>query len=201
MDYRFPMAVRSETSRKAVLQATLDLLGDQPPGPVSLQKLSIEGIARQAGVSKMTIYRWWPNKAALVIDSFIDNHVARTPVEDEGPALEALRHHLVSLARIYAGPEGRLVAQLVGECQFDEATLHEFKQRFWEGRAQAVSKLIQRAIDEGDLRPDVTADEVAELLYAPIYFRLLFQTGSLDVESTERLLDVALQGLSNPAAR
>ena len=47
----------------------------------------------------------------------------------------------------------------------------------------------------------MTADEVAELLYAPIYFRLLFQTGSLDVESTERLLDVALQGLSTPAAR
>ena len=189
------MAVRSEASRKAVLQAAMDLLGEQPPGPVSLQKLSIEGIARQAGVSKMTIYRWWPNKAALVIDSFLDNHVAQTPVEDAGPALEALRHHLVSVARVYAGPEGRLVAQLVAECQFDPATLQEFKQRFWQGREQAVTRLIARAMQEGTLRSVVAAGEVAEMLYAPIYFRLLFQTGSLEAEALERLLDVALEGL------
>lgn len=74
------MAIRSEASRVAVLQAALDLLSDTPPGPLSLQKLSIEGIARRAGVSKMTIYRWWPNKAALIIDSFLENHIARTPI-------------------------------------------------------------------------------------------------------------------------
>jgi AcrR family transcriptional regulator len=195
------MAVRSETSRKAVLQATMDLLGDRPPGPVSLQKLSIEGIARQAGVSKMTIYRWWPNKAALVIDSFLDNHVASTPVEDDGPALQVLRRHLASLARIYDGPEGRLIAQLIAECQFDPATLHEFKQRFWEGRVLAVRRLIERAIDEGALRSDVEPDEVAEVLYAPIYFRLLFQNGSLDAAATERLVDVVLEGFGAKGVR
>jgi AcrR family transcriptional regulator len=201
MSYRGRMAVRSETSRKAVLQATMDLLGDQPPGPLSLQKLSIEGIARQAGVSKMTIYRWWPNKAALVIDSFLDNHVASTPVEDEGPALDALRRHVASLARIYAGPEGRLIAQLIAECQFDPATLREFKERFWEGRVVAVRRLIERAIHEGELRADVEPDEIAELLYAPIYFRLLFQNGSLEAEAAERLVDVALEGLRARRAR
>jgi len=201
MGYRSRMAVRSEASRKAVLQATMDLLGDQPPGPISLQKLSIEGIARQAGVSKMTIYRWWPNKAALVIDSFLDNHVAATPVEDEGPALPALRKHLASLAHIYDGPEGRLMAQLIAECQFDPATLHEFKQRFWEGRVLAVRRLIERAIHEGDLRSDVEPDEVAEVLYAPIYFRLLFQNGSLDAEATERLVDVVLEGFGAKGVR
>lgn len=201
MGYRDAMAVRSETSRKAVLQATMDLLGDQPPGPVSLQKLSIEGIARQAGVSKMTIYRWWPNKAALVIDSFLDNHVASTPVEDDGPALAALRRHVVSLARIYAGPEGRLIAQLIAECQFDSATLHEFKQRFWEGRVIAVRRLIERAQREGDLRADLELDEAAELIYAPIYFRLLFQNGSLEAGAVERLVDVALAGLGTGAVR
>src|SRR5215204_5289831 len=180
------MAVRSETSRKAVLQAAMELLSEGSPEPVSLQKLSIEGIARQAGVSKMTIYRWWPNKTALVIDSFLDNHVAQTRVEDSGPALGALRKHLASLALVYAGPEGRLVAQLIGECQDDPGALQEFKDRFWSGRVAAVTKLIERAIREGDLRADVAPDEVAELIYAPIYFRLLFQNGALDAQSTER---------------
>jgi len=171
------------------------LLSEQPPGPVPLQKLSIERIAREAGVSKMTIYRWWPSKAALVIDSFLDNHVARTPVNSEGPAVDALRQHLISLAEVYAGPEGRLVAQLIAECQTDASTLEEFKHRFWEGRAEIVEKLIARAVDEGDIRADASHGTVADLLYAPIYFRLLFQSGPLDKEYVEDLVDMALRGL------
>src|SRR3954452_9192981 len=117
------MAVRSETSRKAVLDAALELLGDTPPGPLTLQRLSIEGIARHAGVSKMTIYRWWPNKASLVIDAFLENHIAQTPIAARGRAIDALRAHTVALTKVYAGSEGRLVAQLIAECQFDPATL------------------------------------------------------------------------------
>lgn len=190
------MALRSESSRQAVLQATMDLLGDKPPGPVSLQKLSIEGIARQAGVSKMTIYRWWPSKAELVIDSFLENHIAQTPIARKGRAIEALRAHLIALTKVYAGPEGRLVAQLLGECQFDPATLDAFKGRFWRGRQEAVEELIEQGKAEGDLREDIPNSTMAELLYAPIYFRLLLQTGELDVDSTVAHVDAALSGIS-----
>lgn len=163
---------------------------------VSLQKLSIEAIARHAGVSKMTIYRWWPSKAAIVIDSFIDNHVVQTPVHEDGPAITALRDHLVSLARVYSGPEGRLVAQLVAECQYDSATLDEFKERFWKGRSDVATALIRRAIAEGDLAPGLDPDMAAEILYAPIYFRLLFHTGELDEASTVALFDAVLMGFA-----
>jgi AcrR family transcriptional regulator len=175
----------------------MDLLEGSAGVPsVSLQKLSIEGIARHAGVSKMTIYRWWPNKAAIVIDSFIDNHVVQTPVREDGPAISALRDHLISLSRVYCGPEGRLVAQLIAECQYDAATLEEFKQRFWKGRVDVARTLIERAIVEGDLLPGLDPDMVAETLYAPIYFRLLFQTGELDRASTDTLLDAVLTGFA-----
>jgi AcrR family transcriptional regulator len=189
------MANRSESSRKAVLDATLELLGDEPPGPLSLQKLSIEGIARHAGVSKMTIYRWWQNKAELVIEAFLENHIAQTPISAKGPAIDALKSHLESLTKVYAGPEGRLIAQLIAECQYDQATLDTFKKQFWQGRIDAATSLIARAQDEGAVRGDITADQVAELLYAPIYFRLLFQTGELDVDTTRRHVEVALAGV------
>ena len=190
------MAIRSEASRKAVLQATLDLLSDTPPGPQSVQKLSIEGVARQAGVSKMTIYRWWPNKAALIIDSFIENHIAATPIGTEGRAVDVLRAHLTALTDVYAGPEGRLIAQLLGECQFNPATLKTFKERFWQGRVNAVTALIDRAKQEGDLRDDLASIEIANLLYGTVYFRLLLQTGDLDTDTTARYLDAALTGVA-----
>ncbi|WP_328531316.1 TetR/AcrR family transcriptional regulator [Nocardioides sp. NBC_00368] len=194
--YDAPMAIRSESSRKAVLDAALQLLGDKPPGPLTLQKLSIEGIARQAGVSKMTIYRWWANKAELVIEAFLENHIAQTPIATEGRAVEALRAHAAALTKVYAGPEGKLVAQLIAECQYDAVTLETFKGQFWRGRTEAVNALIKRAQAEGDIRADLDPDHVAEIIYGPIYFRLLFQTSDLDADTTGHLIDAVLHGIS-----
>src|SRR6478736_3104243 len=107
------MAIRSEQSRQAILQSTMKLLDEREPGSMSVQQLSIERIAREAGVSKTTIYRWWPNKTAVIIDTFLENHILATPVRQDLPALDALRQHLLSLAAVYQGLEGRLMAQLI----------------------------------------------------------------------------------------
>jgi AcrR family transcriptional regulator len=190
------MAVRSEESRRSILEATMKLLEDSGPAGFTVQKLSIERIAREAGVSKTTIYRWWSSKVAVVIDTFLDNHVARTPVRQDVPAIDALREHMASLAEVYAGNEGRLVAQLIGECQQDEVAMAEFKKHFWTPRALVVTSLVERAISEGSMRKDLDAPVVTELLYAPIYFRLLFQSGPLDAEATDSIMQAALEGLA-----
>ncbi|MGX5696261.1 TetR/AcrR family transcriptional regulator [Agromyces soli] len=190
------MAIRSEHSRQAILQSTMKLLDDREPGSVTIQQLSIERIARDAGVSKTTIYRWWPNKAAVIIDTFLENHILATPVREDLPALEALREHVVSLAAVYDGHEGRLMSQLIAECQYDPSTLDEFKKHFWHPRREVVSRLIERAVEEGSIRGDRPADEIAEQIYAPVYFRLLFQEGALDRDSMTTSVDLALAGLA-----
>ena len=190
------MAVRSEGSRRSILEATMKLLEDSGPTGFTVQKLSIERIAREAGVSKTTIYRWWSSKVAVVIDTFLDNHVARTPVRQDVPAIDALREHMASLAEVYGGNEGRLVAQLIGECQQDELAMAEFKKHFWLPRAEAVKSLVERAISEGSIRKDLDSQVVTELLYAPLYFRLLFQSGPLDAKATDSVMQTALEGLA-----
>ncbi len=174
----------------------MELLDEGRADSVSLQKLSIERIAREAGVSKTTIYRWWPSKVAVVIDTFLDNHVARTPIRDDIPAVDALREHVASLAEVYSGHEGRLIAQLIAECQYDPATMAEFKQRFWQPRQEVATALIRRAAEEGALRQDIPAEVIAELLYSPLYFRLLLQSGPLDRESTRTTLEAVLDGVA-----
>jgi AcrR family transcriptional regulator len=174
----------------------MKLLEDSGPTGFTVQKLSIERIAREAGVSKTTIYRWWSSKVAVVIDTFLDNHVARTPVRQDVPAIDALREHMASLAEVYGGNEGRLVAQLIGECQQDELAMAEFKKHFWLPRAEAVTSLVERAISEGSIRKDLDAQVVTELLYAPLYFRLLFQSGPLDAKATDSVMQTALEGLA-----
>lgn len=190
------MAVRSEHSRQAILQSTMKLIDEREPDSVSVQQLSIERIAREAGVSKTTIYRWWPNKAAVIIDTFLENHILATPIREDLPAIDALREHVVSLAAVYDGHEGRLMAQLIAECQYDPATLEEFKKHFWYPRRREVSRLVTRAIDEGAIRSDYDPSEIADRLYSPIYFRLLFQEGSLGAEAMRAGFDLALNGMS-----
>lgn len=189
------MAVRSEQSRQAILKATIELLDERVPGSMSVQQLSIERIAREAGVSKATIYRWWSSKAALVIDTFLENHISATTIRDDLPAIDALREHAVSLAEVYSSHEGALMKQLIAESQYDDATLTEFKKRFFFPRREMINKVISRAMQEGSIRADLDIDQVTEHIYSPIYFRLLFQEGSLDREATSVSFDLSLQGL------
>jgi AcrR family transcriptional regulator len=189
------MAIRSEQSRQAILQSTMKLLDEREPGSMSVQQLSIERIAREAGVSKTTIYRWWPDKAAVIIDTFLENHILMTSMREDLPPIEALREHVVALAAVYAGHEGRLMAQLLAESQYDAATLEEFKAQFWRPRREVVNRVIERAIEEGSIRGDRTPDEIAERIYAPIYFKLLFQEGSFDPETMRAGFVLALEGI------
>src|SRR5215475_5803819 len=59
-------ARRSQRARQAILAATTDLIGE-----VGYAKLAVEAIATRAGVGKQTIYRWWPDKGAVVLDAYL----------------------------------------------------------------------------------------------------------------------------------
>ncbi|WP_433715985.1 TetR/AcrR family transcriptional regulator [Nocardia sp. CA-084685] len=194
------MAVRSESSRQAILDATMDLLVRDRRRATTVQKLTIEMIAKRAKVSKATIYRWWPNKAAVVIDAFMEGHLPQVRVPEDLPVREALETHVKSLVARYAGPQGRLIAQIIAEGQYDPATLADFKTRFWNDRYAAVDKLIRRGVDEGVFRSDIEPGDAAEMIYAPIYFHLLFGTGPLDDSLAKRLVDQAIRGLAASAA-
>ncbi|MCX5435610.1 MULTISPECIES: TetR/AcrR family transcriptional regulator [unclassified Streptomyces] len=190
------MAVRSESSRRAILDATMDLLVRDGRRAITVQKLTMEAIAKRAKVSKATIYRWWPNKAAVVIDAFMENHLAHTRIPEGVPVREALLAHLKALISHYAGPMGTLVAQIVAEGQYDPETIADFRGRFWNERAAAVEKLMRRGIDEGVFRSDLDPSAAAQLFYAPVYFHLLFGTSPLDDALAEQLVDMGTRGLA-----
>jgi AcrR family transcriptional regulator len=77
---------RSEETRTQILAATLRLLETR-----TIQSISIEAIAREAGVGKATIYRWWESKALVVIDAFIEYHIVKTPMPHNLPPAKPLR--------------------------------------------------------------------------------------------------------------
>ncbi|WP_430648748.1 TetR/AcrR family transcriptional regulator [Bradyrhizobium neotropicale] len=160
---------RDLESRRSILSATMSLLQT-----MSVGDLAIEAVAREARVSKATIYRWWDSKGALVIDAFMESHFSNTPMPTAVDPRTALKRHLTSLVQYFSGRAGKLVVQILCEGHDNNALLAEFNERFAKNRRRLVQETFQRGQQEGLFRPDVDPAWAVEMLYSPIYRRLIF---------------------------
>lgn len=174
---------RDQDSRRAILSATMSLLQT-----ISVADLAIEAVAREARVSKATIYRWWDNKGALVIEAFMESHFSNTPMPTAVDPRSAIKRHLTSLAQYFSGRAGKLVVQILSAGHDDKALLADFNERFSQNRRRLVQQTFEQGQKEGQFRRDVSAAWAVEVLYAPIYRRLIFGE-PLDGDFTRQLCD------------
>jgi AcrR family transcriptional regulator len=186
---------RSEKARLAVLAAAADLLLED-----GLAAVSMDAVAARAGVSKATIYRWWPTKETLALDALYQEWAAVPPPRDTG----SLRGDLLSLLRPWvrlAGgrPYGRAIAALVSEAQADPEFGREYRARFVEPRREQARVILRRAVERGEI-PAGTRTEVAlDLLYGPVYHRLLHGHAPLNDRFIRDVIDTTLGGIMPPA--
>jgi len=192
---RSPGRTRSEPARIAILNATLNLLETH-----SLQQITIEAIAKEAGVGKATIYRWWSSKVSVVIDAFVQNHIVQTPMPKGGSCGEALTVHIHRMVQQYGGGGGRLVAQILAEGQSDPEVLREFRERFYYGRRAMVREVIEEGRRNGEFRTDMDTEFLMDMVYAPVYFRLIMGHLPLSQKFADELAESAIAFLCAPAS-
>ncbi len=183
---------RSESARSAVLEATRRLLATS-----RIRDLAVEAIAAQAGVGKATIYRWWPNKNAVVIDAFVETMRRTAPRSGDGSQRAALAAQLRSLVDEYRGATGRFVAELVGEAQADPALHAAFRARFFDARRADMRAVVERGIRAGEFAPGIDVEAILDMLYGAVYFRLLMGHQALDAGFAASL-DASAQRLLQP---
>lgn len=181
---------RSEESRTAILEATWNLLKT-----TNLKDLSIEGIARESGVGKTTIYRWWPSKIAVVMDAFVEHVLPITPFPEDISAAGAIQMQMASLVRAFSGDYGRIVAQILAEGQADPDALASYRDRFIYPRRLAARVIIQRGMEDGEFDANLDPELVIDALYGPIYFRLLVGHLPLDLQFSEKLSRLVFKAL------
>ncbi|HEU4651012.1 MAG TPA: TetR/AcrR family transcriptional regulator [Croceibacterium sp.] len=181
---------RSETARLRVLAAARALLEER-----GLPGLTVEGIAARAGVGKPTIYRHWPNAQAVAMDAFLESTEADPPGVGRGLALPALRRQLAAIAAAFASPAGRSTAAMIAAAQNDSELAKVFRNRFIMTSRESGRALLCQGIAEGAVCADADLEVALDLIYAPLYFRLLIGHGPLDSGFTDALLDLALEGL------
>jgi len=160
---------RDENARIAVLHAADDLLVERGFGGVT-----VEGIAARAGVAKQTIYRWWPSKVDILLDTLIDDASGQLAVPDAGSAVESARRYLRSLARFLSkDPAGKVLLALIGEAQHDQVMAATFHQRYLDPQRRAEREMLQRGIASGELAAGLDVEAALDALLGPIFYRAL----------------------------
>ncbi len=180
---------RSEQLHQAMLKAALDLVLE-----VGFRSVSIEGIAARAGVGKTTLYRRWPNKAAVVMDAFVGllGRASRFP-EDES-ATERLRLQMQITARALRGRVGALVKALLAEAQFDPELAKAFRENWTVPRRKLVYDILEDAVKQGGVRADIDFEAAIDAFYGPLYYRLQMGTGVISETYVDKVFQQAMDG-------
>jgi AcrR family transcriptional regulator len=183
---------RSEKSRKAILEAAAELLPARGWAAVTM-----DAVAGRAGVSKATIYRWWPTKETLALDAlYREWKVADPPAGGHG----SLQADLLSILRPWVRllrkrSYGCVIAALIAEAQMDPTFAAEYRARFVEPRRNQARTIFGRAIEHGAIAADTNVELALDLLYGPLYHRLLHGHASLDERFVREVVDIVVSGL------
>ncbi|MBD7967548.1 TetR/AcrR family transcriptional regulator [Paenibacillus gallinarum] len=184
---RFVGRPRSESSKLAILNSVKDLLETK-----GFTNLTIEGIAKEAGVSKATIYRWWKNKEMILLSLFLEVSQSKFEFDPDQSVVENLRQQMQELSHILDSTIGRALLLIIIE---NESISKEFHLHFLHPRRLEAKRILSVGIEKGLLQPNINMDIVLDLLFGPIYFKLMVYKESIDTNFINELIDQAMKGI------
>jgi len=184
---------RSEQARLAILDAIGELLLEH-----GLPGVSMDAVAERAGVSKATIYRWWPSKETLALEAVYRAWSApEAPQPDTGSLRGDLRAILLPwVKRLRERPYGPVIAAFVTEAQADPVFEEQYRTRFVEPRRDQGRAAFARATARGEIPSNTTVEVALDMLYGPIYHRLLHRHAPLTDRFAAEVIDAVLRGLA-----
>jgi len=179
---------RCPVRQQAILQAAFDLLAKGGPAD-----FTIEAVSARSGVARTTIYRRWPSKGALAVDSFRQSMRAELDFQPTASAIADLRTVYRAKIRLLQGRHGRILAGILAEGQNDPATLDAFNEDYITPSCEGLLGILKRGMESGEFRRDLNPQLVLDALLGAIYQRLLTRR-PFDEAWGEAVLDLVLAG-------
>ncbi|MEN3293533.1 MAG: hypothetical protein V7642_2786 [Burkholderiales bacterium] len=180
---------RSVEAEQKILEAAYELLLE-----AGLHATTVEAIAHRAGVSKATIYKWWPNRAAVIMSAFLGGATPVLPYPEE-VKLDSVFERLMQMAEAFCGPVGKIISALVAEAQSDPEIAKSFRDGYVNARRRQGVEIVSLAVEKG-LIHEADPNVVLDLLYGPLYYRLLVGHQPLTREFVREHVELVMNGLS-----
>jgi AcrR family transcriptional regulator len=178
---------RDPRTRAAILAAARALLERG-----GLTAVTIEAIAQKAGVSRPTIYRYWSNAPAVAMAAFLEATGAPEAGRSARTPHAALRAQLYAVADAFAAPTGRSVAAMVAAAQSETELAKAFRHEFITRNRDATRLLLERCIEDGLVAPPADMELALDLIFGPLFYRLLMGHAPITRTFVDRLLDAVI---------
>lgn len=183
---------RSEKRKAAILAAAGDLMMEG-----GLKAATMEAIAARAGVGKATVYKWWPSRGAVALEGFMLRAADSWTLPEGASAAESLRVIAVAAVRLFTRtPAGPLMRALAVDAQSDPEIAQAIREQWLSPRRAVTSEILREGMRTGELRPDLDIAATNDMIFAPVYFRLLFGHEPLDEEFAERTVRQVFAGIA-----
>jgi len=144
-------------------------------------EITVEAIAARACVSKQTIYRWWTGKHQLAMQAYTQLMQGQVQLADTGSIAGDLRALLRrSCALLNERTRGTTLAGLIVAAQNDPDFAVEFRDSYIGVRRKVIEAMLRRGVARGELVKTLDVSLAIELLYGPIWYRLLLRNAPLD---------------------
>ncbi len=185
---------RGEHVRQTVLAAAFEELAAN-----GFDAATIAGVAKRSGVHETTVYRRWTTRENLFVAALMERSADAIPAPDTGSTRDDLLTIVREVVAYVGSPAGTAVLR-AATVPVDNAYT-EARQVFWAHRLDSLAPVVARGIERGDLRTDIDARLLLEMLIAPIHGRLLLTGEPVGEELAEPLVDLALTGAAAKLAQ
>jgi len=156
--------------------------------------VTIEGVAKHAGVGKQTIYRWWKSKAELILEAYANHSASKLPMPDKGSLRADLESFFCGAFKRLNDISGPAMRGLMADAVYDPEFLQILRGVLIGKRSDALRQALDRGIARGELRADADLDIMADLLFGAVWYRLLIQHAKLDGRFAKQLVADVLDG-------
>jgi AcrR family transcriptional regulator len=190
---RRPGRPRSDAATTAVLDAAYRLSAE-----LGLRGASMQAIAAESGVSKMTIYKWWPGRLHLLIDAYLRQATAMLPLSETASPLEAIRAHAIRYVTALQGDLGRVQLAVLAECLGEHGNSDLFVARYLTIRRDLGVRVIRRGQQDGTIVADRPPEALYDQIYGTIFYRCQFGLEGLDRAFVKSLVAAVLQPAGEP---
>lgn len=159
--------------------------------------LTFERVARLSGVSKTTLYKWWPSKGALALDGYFHAVEETLAFADTGDLRADLLDQLRAFVHVMTRtPAGRVVTELVGQSQTDQDLATAFRALYSSERRRLAGERLLRAREQGQIRDDVDVQVLVDQLWGAVYHRMLIPDEPVTDDFVTALVSNLLDGVT-----